>query len=1181
MQKISFSKIFMNFCLLLAVMLTVAVGSIQAADVYFDSTTGLIYFDEAGFWVGGVAPTTGDNVYFTADDSTDYPSKYYRYEYNGSSYPLPYFNSLLVENTGGGTMTLSSSGTYPNGRLSSSSTTIGDTGKGIFNQRSGTHSVTNYLYLGKNGGGEGTYNLTGGSLESYRLYVGTGGTGTFTHSSGSVNTTSLSVGDGYYSSGSYELSGSSSSLEASNETIGRYGTGTFTHNDGVNRVTGYLSLGKSYTITVYGSDITYHGNGTYNMAGGRLEATDSGFNMYVADDKKSYGTVNLTGGTMDLGAGNLYLGYGDSAHGTFTQSGGVLSAAVLQVGGSSWSGGYGGYELSDTGVVHAGDETVDFRGTFSQSGGEHTVAGLLTMDSGGGFYMSGGSLAAADDGFNLDNHGVFTHSGGNVDLGSGSLNVYSHYELSGTAVLVAHDEYLGGSDSTAFIQSGGDHYIASSLSIGDGGSYSMTGGDIAAAAGAFSMYCGDNGSGIFSQEDGSVNLGTDADESFLRLGNNSGSSGTYELSGGSLAAYDENIGYNGSGTFTQTGGSNTLAGSLVIATNEGSSGSYFLNDGVLSVSDIIVNANGSFTQSGGTVSAGSVLNNHGYFSQTGGTFAGHLHLFEEGSFSLPTEFTAGNGITNDDTLSIYSGRMVTVNGLGLENNNKLYLSLGTLTGDGLLSNNGLMTASGTIAGTGGLENNAYLIQTGDLTVSNAGAFVNNMFFNLGEEDFLSLEGGNLQNNGVMTMNNSFVTGSAQLLNQSGGTLRGEGLILTSFANEGRLLVSRSTAVAGGFVNSGEVELADASAYLSGGAIDNQGTVHGCGQVGNDLNNSSLVESLGGILTLSGEVANASIGTMAAADGSKLVVAKGLADNQGRISLTGGIFDNNGHALNNSGRISGYGTLRSGGLTNADNILLSGGSSTVDGAVVNNSGATFEVAHGHATFNDDVTNNGLFKTTNATVSFAGGFTNNGTYFSDPSTQVFTDLIVGSNGVLIGIEAGDVFQVSGNFLNYSTNNEGWHTDMAWLTFVTGAGNGEHVMSLAGTDLGASLAAYHDNFAWGQLDISGNSLNLFDGNSDAGGAFYVGAILGLDIESGLVSNIVGMDDLNIYYLAGLTDNAYLAGQDYALANGGRLIAVDGSAMPTPIPGAFWLFGSGLVGLAAWRRKKQGSLEFFRSLS
>jgi len=93
---------------------------------------------------------------------------------------------------------------------------------------------------------------------------------------------------------------------------------------------------------------------------------------------------------------------------------------------------------------------------------------------------------------------------------------------------------------------------------------------------------------------------------YLSLGNEPGQSGTVQLSGtGQLSAWDEEyIGRGGTGTFTQSGGTNTVNGRLYLGYNPGSEGRYELSDGQLSARrECIGYAYGginTFTQSGGT-----------------------------------------------------------------------------------------------------------------------------------------------------------------------------------------------------------------------------------------------------------------------------------------------------------------------------------------------------------------------------------------------------------------------------------------------------------------------------------------------------------------------------------------------------------------------------------------------------
>ena len=62
----------------------------------------------------------------------------------------------------------------------------------------------------------------------------------------------------------------------------------------------------------------------------------------------------------------------------------------------------------------------------------------------------------------------------------------------------------------------------------------------------------------------------------LSLGYRSGSSGTYNLSGGSLLTDFETIGYQGLGTFNQSGGSNTVTSDLILGDWTAGSGAYNL-----------------------------------------------------------------------------------------------------------------------------------------------------------------------------------------------------------------------------------------------------------------------------------------------------------------------------------------------------------------------------------------------------------------------------------------------------------------------------------------------------------------------------------------------------------------------------------------------------------------------------
>ena len=137
-----------------------------------------------------------------------------------------------------------------------------------------------------------------------------------------------------------------------------------------------------------------------------------------------------------------------------------------------------------------------------------------------------------------------------------------------------------------------------------------------------SVYIGDVATGTLNQ--GSfMNTITGA----LFLGYNPGSRGAYNLSGGSLATTSGEIaGYNGSGVFNQSGGSNAT-GNLTLGYGTGSSGTFNQIDGINSISGILFlgynpGGSGAYNLSGGNLSAGfEYIGNYGLgaFTQGGGT----------------------------------------------------------------------------------------------------------------------------------------------------------------------------------------------------------------------------------------------------------------------------------------------------------------------------------------------------------------------------------------------------------------------------------------------------------------------------------------------------------------------------------------------------------------------------------
>ena len=498
-----------------------------------------------------------------------------------------------------------------------------------------------------------------------------------------------------------------------------------------------------------------------------------------------------------------------------------------------------------------------------------------------------------------------------------------------------------------FTQTGGTNSALSGLLVGDftgsSGSYSLGGSGYlisGSSLAASSQYIGFAGSGTFSQTGGTNAL---VSNTSLYVGTFPGISGSYSLSGGLLlATSNEFVGVSGSGAFTQSSGTNTT-GALYLAVNPGAFGSYSLSGGLLTAGSISVGPNAIFAQSGGTI-ASPLLLNSGTFSYAGGTFEGQLVNY--GTCIFTSSFFAPEGIINYAIFTAIPAGVVVGTGSGaytLDNEGTIILAGGSLAGGQTAGNGGPIINNGLISGYGGLTsgvgitNNAQITQSGgNLTIFAGAAGMTNLGTISLESGYqLTLSGSALINLGTVNLNSSIVAGSGLLIN-AGGNVEGPGTISAAFENSvGMLSVPPGTTnIKQPFQNSGSIQLWGLTADLTGGSIANSGSIEGNGLVVNAVNNTGTIESMEGTLTLSGPLRNSAGGILAVDSGSKLFVASGLATNLGTINLTGGIFDNNGFALSNSAEISGYGTFRSGGLANYNSVIFTGATSTINGPVTN-------------------------------------------------------------------------------------------------------------------------------------------------------------------------------------------------------------------------------------------------------
>lgn len=415
-----------------------------------------------------------------------------------------YAGSGAVAQSGGTVETLSAlvlgdfsgdSGSYTltGGSLFASDELIGNVGSGVFTHdgATGSNNTTNdttVLYLGRDNGSHGTYNLGAGYLTSDVQYIGFSGTGVFNQTSplNSHNTTgSLFVGSGITGDGTYTMMGGW--LTAGSESIGTDGTGTFTQWDGLNSISGDLTIGE-----FIGS------SGEYSMIGvlgGNPTLTVAG-DIYVGDYGK--GTFTQEGGSIT--AANEYIGYESGAQNAFTQNDGTNTVSgVLYVGYGSAAGTSGTYNLNGGGwlssVLQAGAEVVghDGHGVFNQSGGWNLVSTDLTVGSGAGtgeYNLSGGYISATNENIGIGTGlGVFNQTGGNNDV-SGTLTIGANgqYNLSNSPDAYSYI-FL---DTETIVNNGVINY--------SGGYVSIT------ATGNFCSYCGDDPNATTFENNGTLNI---------------------------------------------------------------------------------------------------------------------------------------------------------------------------------------------------------------------------------------------------------------------------------------------------------------------------------------------------------------------------------------------------------------------------------------------------------------------------------------------------------------------------------------------------------------------------------------------------------------------------------------------------------------------------------------------------
>lgn len=812
--------------------------------------------------------------------------------------------------------------------------------------------------------------------------------------------------------------------------------------DDVARTVTYDYTGPDITLGTLTLDMIGPGsNGvTLSMAANSLKTSAT----TIGADGRA--TFNLTGGSL---TGGLVVGSGGI--GTFDQSGGSVSATPLNIGSNSggfgtYSLSAGTLNVTDESVAAgAVGNATQSGGTFLQTGGTHNVNRLSVGRLGGSngtFTLGGGSLVTATDVFvGEDGNGVFGQTGG-VHSVAGNLNVASNPGSAGSytanAALNAANIYVGGRPAGAggtgtFSVSGSNAIVTvpGTIKIYNtaGNSFGFSSGTV--NVGAINV----NGvSSLFNWTGGTLNITND-----LALDSGAAPTSTTAAFGSSLSLSSTKI--------LKVTGNETIGGTGTFNLSLGSSGSGAAAHVV--TGNVTLKPGGTISGSGGNlmcaslIQAGGSINgtfrNLSTFTYQSGSFSGTL--INNGTVTFGSALSV-NTLQNEASMTISAGQLLSTTGSGITNSGTLTANAGSIstgtftnTGNTTFNAGGFTSFSTTITNSGSFVMNGGSIPSGSVTnsgtfVQNGGTISVNTFTNSvsGNMTAHGLFGGQLVNHGTLTVDGAFTftnsftatqdgvvqgvgtisnsTGFASFNNSAGGVINSitpnGTLVINNLStnNAGAVVNVGPTSTlslasgngTGGWTNSGTATLQGSGARLTGGVmtLQNGGIVQGAGMLVSTLgtSNNGVFRASGGDLLFAQPFMNSSQSTVQVLGGSSATFLQGMNTNSGQVSLVGGTFDNTGKTLSNQGTINGYGTLRTGGLTNNSTRLISVGEGDMNvfGNVTNN--GVISIQNGRsAYFWNNVSGSGSFTGTGtavflaslspgnspASVNFAGGVT----------------------------------------------------------------------------------------------------------------------------------------------------------------------------------------------------------------
>jgi T5SS/PEP-CTERM-associated repeat protein len=907
----------------------------------------------------------------------------------------------------------------------------------------GTSSAGGSLNVGYSG--SGTLDINGGTVNVLA------GTGTFT-SNGTLVTTGQGMGIAHNagSDGTVVVEGGgvlndiASSASIGGMGVGQFGTGELDILDGgtVAITDGGISAGSSLGGV---GTITVGGDGAIGVASSGPPSallTTSGGGMTLG----RFGTGTLVvnaGGTVAVSGGGIGVGQSAGAYGFAEINGGLVTDST-----------------NGLTVGNAGTGTLDLNsGTISLTGGGLTVgnsAGASDL-----FAMFGGLVTSSTNGMIVGNLAGAT---GTLDLQGGTISLAGGMQEGSAAT------------STGLITVGNGLLSGSGLTVGNSG------------AGTLDVTGG-----------GLVSLGS----GFLGIGNNTGGTGTVQVSGAGAELTVTGFSVGGAGVGTLTVG---LDGLVVTngGTTQGSQvGGISGGSGSLVISGGTVSETGAFFNVGGTNSSGTLLIDDGGQLTTSNVIPPYgFNYFSAGVISASGTGTAAATV-NDGTWTANGSLTVGSSGNGsLDINGGGVVNAGTnvvIVGSGSVGSGTLSVESGGTLLAGGLW-------IGDLSAFPATGVAGTM--TVGTGGYVAISG---SDDGV-EIGAGFETPTSGTLIIAGGTMSEGGadefLTVGGFAASGTLLIddggllTTSNGFRGTEINSDSFLTNGAAVIIDGGTwLDNDS---GQLQVGFDFEASLAITdgllqvgtgglSVGGAITggtmtvgsggtftaLSGVTVE---GTLTVGTGGLVVTNSGtqgfqiggsVVVNGGTVSETGAFFDVGGTLLIDDG----------GQLTTSNTSVVVGEYSTttsVSAGIISASGT----GSGAATVNSD-------GTWTANGSLTVGSSGNGSLdINSGVVNAGTNLVtVGSGSIgsgTLSVETGGTLLAGGLWISNLSVYPG--TAVAGTVTVGTGGD----VAISGSNEGVEVGAGFGNtsgsliIAGGTMSETGESLTV--GEYDASGTLLI---------------------------------------------------------------------------------------------